>query len=60
MKKHLSLKSITPFILKLHLYIGIFIAPFILLATLTGVLYILTTQIESYIYRDLQALAYGK
>jgi len=53
MKKHLSLKSITPFILKLHLYIGIFIAPFILLASLTGVLYILTPQIESYIYRDL-------
>jgi len=38
--------------LRLHFYAGLFTAPFILVATLTGVLYALAPQLESWIYRD--------
>ena len=41
-----------PFILRLHVYIGLFIAPFILIAALTGTLYVLTPQIERWLYAD--------
>ncbi|MEL7696376.1 MULTISPECIES: DUF2534 family protein [Pantoea] len=37
---------------RLHFYIGLFIAPFIFVAALTGTLYVLTPQIEQAIYHD--------
>lgn len=36
----------------LHVYAGIFIAPFIFIAALTGLFYAATPQIEQFIYRD--------
>lgn len=37
---------------RLHFYIGLFIAPFIFVAALTGTLYVLTPQLENVIYSD--------
>lgn len=37
---------------RLHFYIGLFVAPFILIAALTGTLYVLTPQLENALYRD--------
>lgn len=37
-------------LLRLHFYIGLFVGPFILVAALTGTLYVLTPQIESHLY----------
>lgn len=37
---------------RLHFYIGLFIAPFIFIAALTGTLYIATPQLEGWIYRE--------
>lgn len=37
---------------RLHFYIGLFIAPFIFIAALTGTLYVLTPQIENVFYAD--------
>lgn len=37
---------------RLHFYIGLFVAPFIFVAALTGTLYVLTPQIENVIYAD--------
>jgi len=37
-------------LLRLHFYIGLFVGPFILVAALTGTLYVLTPQIESRVY----------
>ncbi|REG83256.1 PepSY-associated TM helix domain-containing protein [Marinomonas pollencensis] len=39
-------------ITRLHFYIGLFIGPFILVAALTGTLYILTPQIENALYKE--------
>ncbi|MFJ8958656.1 PepSY-associated TM helix domain-containing protein [Lentzea sp. NPDC102401] len=38
--------------LRLHFYAGVLVAPFILIASLTGVLYALTPQLESWVYSD--------
>lgn len=43
--------SLRPFLLRLHFYIGLFVGPFIFAAALTGLLYVLTPQIESWLYR---------
>ena len=43
--------SLRPFLLRLHFYIGLFVGPFIFVAALTGLLYVLTPQIESWLYR---------
>lgn len=40
------------FITRLHFYAGLFVGPFILIAAITGVLYVLTPQIETALYRD--------
>ena len=40
-----------PFLLRMHFYIGLFVGPFIFVAALTGLLYVLTPQIESALYR---------
>jgi uncharacterized iron-regulated membrane protein len=38
--------------LRLHFYAGVLVGPFVLIAALTGVLYALTPQLESWIYSD--------
>lgn len=48
-KKSLSAAVMAPF-LRLHFYIGLFVGPFILIAALTGTLYVLTPQIEERLY----------
>lgn len=49
------------FITRLHFYAGLLVGPFILIAALTGTLYVLTPQIESLIYREqLTATAVGE
>ncbi|MFC5068316.1 PepSY-associated TM helix domain-containing protein [Flaviflagellibacter deserti] len=40
------------FITRLHFYVGLFVGPFILVAALTGTLFVLTPQIETLIYAD--------
>lgn len=37
---------------RLHFYIGLFVAPFIFVAALSGTLYVLTPQLENLIYSD--------
>ncbi len=37
---------------RLHFYIGLFVAPFIFVAALSGTLYVLTPQLENVIYSD--------
>ncbi|WP_116046853.1 PepSY-associated TM helix domain-containing protein [Amycolatopsis palatopharyngis] len=39
-------------VLRLHFYAGVLVGPFVLVAALTGVLYALTPQLESWIYAD--------
>lgn len=41
-----------PFLLRMHLYIGLLIGPFLFIAAFTGLLYVLTPQIEAALYRD--------
>lgn len=44
--------------LRLHFYVGLFIAPFLLVAAVTGILYALTPQIEQVVYdKELHASA---
>ncbi|RXT57382.1 hypothetical protein B6S44_02865 [Bosea sp. Tri-44] len=40
------------FIARLHFYAGLFVGPFILIAALTGTLYVLTPQVENFLYRE--------
>lgn len=40
------------FISRLHFYIGLFVGPFILVAAITGTLFVLTPQIETFLYRE--------
>ncbi|MBR7651809.1 PepSY domain-containing protein [Brucella oryzae] len=40
------------FVTRLHFYVGLFVGPFIMIAAVTGTLYVLTPQLENYIYRD--------
>jgi uncharacterized iron-regulated membrane protein len=47
-----SASAIRAFVTRLHFYVGLFVAPFIFVAALTGTLYVLTPQIESLVYRD--------
>ncbi|HWT61078.1 MAG TPA: PepSY domain-containing protein, partial [Ochrobactrum sp.] len=44
--------SLKAFITRLHFYVGLFVGPFILIAAITGTLYVLTPQLEDMIYRD--------
>lgn len=44
--------AIRQFITRLHFYVGLFVGPFLLVAAVTGTLYVLTPQIESLLYRD--------
>ncbi len=46
---------------RLHFYIGLFVAPFIFIAALTGTLYIITPQIENWFYaKTLQVAVQGQ
>jgi len=47
-----SSSSLKAFITRLHFYVGLFVGPFILIAAITGTLYVLTPQLEDMIYRD--------
>ncbi|MFF2085894.1 PepSY-associated TM helix domain-containing protein [Nocardia sp. NPDC058176] len=42
-----------PLALRLHFYAGVFVAPFILIAALTGALYAIAPTIEGFVSRDL-------
>ncbi|MDR3659716.1 MAG: PepSY-associated TM helix domain-containing protein, partial [Mycobacterium sp.] len=44
-------KRFRPALLRLHFYAGLFVAPFILVAAFTGLLYALIPQIDSAVYR---------
>lgn len=44
--------QLRPLVLRLHFYAGVVIGPFIVVAALTGLLYTLTPQLESMLYRD--------
>lgn len=44
--------AVIQLIRRLHFYIGLFVAPFIFIAALTGTAYVLTPQLENYLYRD--------
>jgi len=35
------------FLMRMHLYVGLLIGPFLFVAALTGLLYVLTPQIEA-------------
>jgi uncharacterized iron-regulated membrane protein len=39
-------------VLRLHFYAGLLVGPFLLVATVTGVLYVLTPQLESWLYSE--------
>jgi len=42
--------ALMPLLRRLHFYIGLFIAPFIFVAALTGTIYVLTPQLENTLY----------
>ncbi|MFC3123799.1 PepSY-associated TM helix domain-containing protein [Pseudoroseomonas globiformis] len=39
------------FVTRLHFYVGLFVGPFLLVAAVTGVLYVITPQLEEVVYR---------
>jgi len=47
-----SSSALIPLLRRLHFYIGLFIAPFIFVAALTGTLYVLTPQLENVLYQS--------
>ena len=47
-----STASFRAFVTRLHFYVGLFVGPFILVAAISGLLYVLTPQLESWIYQD--------
>ncbi|TNM63105.1 PepSY domain-containing protein [Aliirhizobium smilacinae] len=44
--------AIRQLVTRLHFYVGLFVGPFLLVAAITGTLYVLTPQIENLLYRD--------
>ncbi|MEU7644728.1 PepSY-associated TM helix domain-containing protein [Streptomyces huasconensis] len=44
--------SLRPLVLRLHFYAGLLIAPFLLVAATTGLLYACSYQVEKYVYAD--------
>ncbi|MCV7066768.1 PepSY domain-containing protein [Mycolicibacterium farcinogenes] len=43
--------SIRPLLVRLHFYAGVFVGPFILIAAVTGLLYALIPQIDTFVHR---------
>lgn len=50
-EKKRNSSNLWQFIRRLHFYIGLFVGPFILIAALTGTLYVLTPQVEQWLYK---------
>ncbi|MEU6645349.1 PepSY-associated TM helix domain-containing protein [Saccharomonospora sp. NPDC046836] len=46
-----------PLLLRLHFYAGVFIAPFLVVAALTGLLYVFTPQLDAVVYDDVIRVA---
>nr|WP_236995679.1 PepSY-associated TM helix domain-containing protein [Halomonas populi] len=38
--------------MRMHFYVGLLVGPFILVAALTGIVYVLTPSVETWLYRD--------
>ena len=51
--------SFRPLILRLHFYAGVFVAPFILIAAVTGGLYAAAPTIEKFVYSDILTVEDG-
>ncbi len=52
--------QLKPLVLRLHFYAGVFIAPFILLAAVTGLIYTAAPQIENAVYSDRLTVEVGE
>lgn len=52
-------RSPRPLIMRLHFYAGVLVAPFILIAAVTGALYALAPTLESVVYRDILTVESG-
>jgi uncharacterized iron-regulated membrane protein len=46
-------RTVLPLIRRLHFYAGVFVAPFVLIAAITGSLYAMAPTIEPFVYRNL-------
>lgn len=46
-----SRHSLRPLLVRLHFYAGVFVGPFILIAAVTGLLYALIPQVDTFVYR---------
>jgi uncharacterized iron-regulated membrane protein len=51
--------ALRPALLRLHFYAGVLVAPFILVAAVTGLLYVYTPQIEQAVYADVLRVPVG-
>lgn len=45
-------RSITPLVLRLHFYAGVLVAPFLVVAALTGLLFVFSPQLDRLVYAD--------
>lgn len=45
-------RQLRPLLLRLHFYAGVLVAPFLVVATLTGLLYVFTPQLEQLLYEE--------
>ncbi|MFE1166671.1 PepSY-associated TM helix domain-containing protein [Nocardiopsis sp. NPDC058789] len=45
-------QQLRPLVLRLHFYAGVLVAPFLLVATVSGLLYVWTPQVEQVLYAD--------
>jgi len=48
----LTWAALRPLVLRLHFYAGVFVAPFLAVACLTGLVYVFSPQITDVVYRD--------
>ncbi len=51
-KNSASVRGFGPLLLRLHFYAGVVVAPFLLVAALTGLAYVFTPQLERAVYAD--------
>ncbi|OQO93935.1 peptidase [Saccharomonospora piscinae] len=45
--------GLRPLLLRLHFYAGVFVAPFLVVAALSGLLYVFTPQLDEAVYHDI-------
>ena len=45
-------KILFALLMRMHFYVGLLVGPFILVAALSGIVYVLTPSVESWLYRD--------